>query len=122
MTLSVSESRAEIKFEKQEASLIPFVNQKIRFTEKLDREFSQAKESGVLSDYQSVIWAGIVTSFSGIKNAGEMIELENYQTFVKSIGRLSNPELDEYQVSEQILNQNHAYQNDWELSLWHLAE
>lgn len=107
---------------KEEASLIPFTIKDFRINNDHFSEFIRAKESGILSDYQSTIWASVIRNYAENEDAGGVTMFEAIQTFGNGFETISNNELNEYQVREWSHYENHAYQSDWELSLWHLAQ
>lgn len=114
--------KEKVNLNREKASLIPAVIKNIRFDKGLGNELMQARQNGILSDYQFSIWMDVygkqvrINDAVGINFRGAIDGLDmGFEEF-------SSEEFNTYQSSEWAFYDNHAYAGDWEMGLWQLVE
>jgi len=115
-------SKEKVISKKVKASLIPVILKDNLMDYGLISELLQAKQSGILSDYQFSIWMGSNGLLTGMDDGlgikfRKAISGSGAGFVGSSIG-----EWNELRSSDWSFYDNHAYTSDWELGLWELAK
>jgi len=114
--------KEEIKLKRERASLIPVIIKNIRFEYGLGTELLQARQNGVLSEYQFSIWMDVYGKQIGINDAVRISFRDGMAGRVADFENVSIEELNTYRSQDWAFYDNHAYTGDWEMGLWQLIE
>lgn len=115
-----SKERRKLKIGK--ASLVTTILNSSQIDYGLGSELLQARQSGILSDYQFIFRLGADGFIKGRDAGGNINIMEEVPETGTGYERISNAERNKYHVNDWAFYDNHAYTGDWELGLWQLAE
>lgn len=114
--------KEKVILKREKASFIPAIVKNIRFDKGLGTELIQARQNGILSDYQFSIWMDVYGKRIRINDAITLDFRGAIHLPGRGLEEISMEESNAYHSSQWAFYDNHAYNGDWEMGLWQLAE